>query len=246
VERIVRGRRGGICYHLDGAFGWLLSALGFEVGLHPAGTQSRWAPGPQEPNGTHVVLIVSGLPDASNPDGRGVADVGAGEGFCAPLPLAVGEYRQGDFTYRIRRSDLQAPRGDERWWRFDYDRKESCRGVEFAEHRVALADLHSTYTTLAGSDMSIFFRYGWVKRHTETGYDELIGCQLSEVTGAGRTSTTIESATDYFAALEALFGLTFDELGTTGRDELWQRISQAWTAEGFHAELPPSQSGAQR
>lgn len=39
VDRIVRGR-GGYCFHLNGAFAALLTALGYEVALHRAGCRA--------------------------------------------------------------------------------------------------------------------------------------------------------------------------------------------------------------
>ncbi|GAA5108471.1 arylamine N-acetyltransferase family protein [Nocardia iowensis] len=236
VTRIVDHGLGGICYHLNGAFGWLLDHLGYRARLHPAATQSRFAATAQPPTGTHVVLTVDQLPTPDNPEGRWLLDVGAGEGFDRPLPLVAGEYLRGDFRYRLRRSDL-----DPRWWRFDYDRRESCRGVDFAEAELALDDVADTYTRMAETDMAIFFRYGWVKCHDESGFDELIGCQLSRVTAAGRIIRTIEDQDDYFTTLATVFHLAVTD-SPDERAQLWQRVVSEWSAQRFRDDWAPARA----
>ncbi|MGW3683580.1 arylamine N-acetyltransferase family protein [Streptomyces prasinus] len=82
MDKVVRGRRGGFCYELNGAFGTLLTALGYEVTLLAArvyGDGGR--PGiPYD----HLALRVR------TPDGDDLlADVGFGA-HCL-LPLAFGE-----------------------------------------------------------------------------------------------------------------------------------------------------------
>ncbi|MFI6215118.1 arylamine N-acetyltransferase [Nocardia brasiliensis] len=238
VERIVEQGLGGICYHLNGAFGWLLDQLGYDVRLRPAATQSRFAPGAQPPSGTHVVLTVDNLPTADNPAGRWLLDVGAGEGFSRPLPLIPGDYARGEFRYRLRPSDL-----DPRWWRFDYDRHESCRGVDFALTEVAYAALAEIYTRMAETDMAIFFRYGWVKRHDESGFDELIGTQLSKVTAADRAIRTISDRDDYFDTLATVFQLTVPA-ARDEREALWQRVVTEWSAQRFRDDWAPARAGA--
>src|SRR3954447_16717945 len=66
VRRILRGR-GGYCFHLNGAFSALLSALGYRVTRHVGGVQNN----PQRPagaTGNHLVLTVEGLPSVAAPE----------------------------------------------------------------------------------------------------------------------------------------------------------------------------------
>jgi N-hydroxyarylamine O-acetyltransferase len=77
ADRIVACRRGGYCYHLNGAFSILLAALGYEVVWHRGGVQNRSDPGPVGAIGNHLALTVHGLPDDRCPDGVWLADVGA-------------------------------------------------------------------------------------------------------------------------------------------------------------------------
>ncbi|WP_051727410.1 arylamine N-acetyltransferase [Nocardia brasiliensis] len=184
------------------------------------------------------MLTVDNLPTADHPAGRWLLDVGAGEGFSRPIPLIAGDYARGEFRYRLRPSDL-----DPGWWRFDYDRHESCRGVDFALTEVAYAELAEIYTRMAETDMAIFFRYGWVKRHDESGFDELIGTQLSKVTAAGRAVRTIGDQDDYFDTLATVFQLTVPA-ARDERETLWQRVVTEWSAQRFRDDWAPARAGA--
>jgi N-hydroxyarylamine O-acetyltransferase len=236
VRRIVTSGRGGVCYHLNGALALLLDALGYAVSLHAAGVQSRFAPQPQGPNGTHNVILVRHLPTPANPGGRWLLDAGSGEGFHRPLPLVEGTHEQNGFRYGLRRTASG--------WRLDYDRRESCRGLDFTERPSAPEEFAVPYAEQAGTHMAIFFEYGWVKRHHAHGYDELIGCQLSHVTTGGRRSTTVTGEQQWFAALAGVFGVTMPELDAAGRTALWQRIRQAWQARAFATAIRPPKEAA--
>lgn len=83
--KIVRRRRGGFCYELNGLFAALLRALGFEVSLLAA--QFPRDAGRIAPEFDHLTLLVR----TAAGDGSWLADVGAGRGSIAvPLP-AEGE-----------------------------------------------------------------------------------------------------------------------------------------------------------
>lgn len=92
AERIAFDRRGGYCYHLNGALGLLLSSLGYEVHGHVGGVQA----GEPNPNamGNHLVLTVTGLPFVDNPTGEWYVEAGLGDALHEPLPLAPGTYLQ--------------------------------------------------------------------------------------------------------------------------------------------------------
>src|SRR5690242_7380274 len=51
--RVVAGR-GGYCFHCNGAFGLLLSALGYSVRWHRGGVQGRAEPVPVGATGNHL------------------------------------------------------------------------------------------------------------------------------------------------------------------------------------------------
>jgi N-hydroxyarylamine O-acetyltransferase len=98
-EKIVRRRRGGFCYELNGLFAALLRAQGYRVTLLSARVHQGEDFGPEF---DHLTLLVSGgqLP------GPYLADVGFGECFREPLPLVDGAERvDGPRAYRLRRLD---------------------------------------------------------------------------------------------------------------------------------------------
>jgi N-hydroxyarylamine O-acetyltransferase len=78
-DKIVARRRGGFCYELNGLFSELLRALGFRVTLLAAGVARE--DGSFGPEFDHLALRV----DLEEP---WLADVGFGDSFREPLPLA--------------------------------------------------------------------------------------------------------------------------------------------------------------
>lgn len=94
VEKIVGAKRGGICYELNGAFGALLTALGFKVTLLAA--EVFIADGSVGPQFDHMALLVEA-------EGvRYLCDVGFGDSFVEPLRLdARGEQVQAGFAYQL-------------------------------------------------------------------------------------------------------------------------------------------------
>jgi N-hydroxyarylamine O-acetyltransferase len=97
VDKIVRLRRGGFCYELNGAFAGLLRALGFSVTLLSARVSRP--EGGASPEFDHLALRV----DLEEP---WLADVGFGDSFLAPLRLkAELEQEQDGCTFRITEAD---------------------------------------------------------------------------------------------------------------------------------------------
>ena len=92
--KIVGQRRGGFCYELNGAFAWLLRALGFRVTLLSAGVMSR-EHRTFGPEFDHLALRV----DLDEP---WLVDVGFGDAFFRPLRLAQrGAQRDRGGMFRI-------------------------------------------------------------------------------------------------------------------------------------------------
>ncbi len=94
-DKIVRCRRGGFCYELNGLFGWLLEKLGFPVVKLSARVFDSGRPGPEF---DHMVLLV-------NLQEPYIADVGFGDSFIEPLRLDNQEkvMQQGKY-YRLTKS----------------------------------------------------------------------------------------------------------------------------------------------
>ena len=92
-DKIVHHRRGGWCYEMNGLLGWALAELGFNVTRQLGGVM-RSERG-DDAFGNHLMLKVS-------LDGRTwLADVGLGDGIAEPIPLEVGDHRQGARTFRL-------------------------------------------------------------------------------------------------------------------------------------------------
>jgi N-hydroxyarylamine O-acetyltransferase len=91
LTKVVRDRRGGFCYELNGAFTTLLRDLGFDVTMLSARVVG--ADGTEGPPFDHMTLLVR-FDDGS----RWLADVGFGDSFVRPLNfddrgIQEGEYR---------------------------------------------------------------------------------------------------------------------------------------------------------
>lgn len=94
--KIVRRRRGGYCYELNGLFGLLLDALGFA--RRPVSARVWYRDPPETPGLTHTLNVVT------FEDGEVLADVGFG-GTTArgPVPLREGaEATDADGAVRLR------------------------------------------------------------------------------------------------------------------------------------------------
>ncbi|XVU29904.1 arylamine N-acetyltransferase family protein [Actinoplanes sp. CA-054009] len=219
VGRILRGR-GGYCYHLNGAFSSLLRALGYQVSRHVGGVQGN-AERPAGADANHLVLTVSGLPSEAAPDGRWLVDLGMGDGLHGPLPLVVGSYRQGPFTYGLRPSEVEAG-----GWRFDHDPRGGFLGMDFRPEAVGMAAFAEKHRFLSTSPESGFVRTATAQRRDAEGADVLRGLTLSRV-GETVSRTEIETPADYFAVLADLFGLTLDDVSAAERAVMWRRLVEA-------------------
>lgn len=99
LHKIVRERRGGFCYELNGAFATLLREIGFDVTMLSGRVIS--ADGTYGPPFDHMALMVR-LDDGS----RWLADVGFGDSFLAPLSLDErGEQHDPAGVFRITEGD---------------------------------------------------------------------------------------------------------------------------------------------
>lgn len=109
-DKIVRRRRGGFCYELNGLFAWALSEIGFWVQLHSARV---WGVNGPSREFDHLVLQVFA-------ERNWLADVGFGESFLEPLPLEPGVVtEQQSAGYRLLQSEddwiLQRREPDADW-----------------------------------------------------------------------------------------------------------------------------------
>jgi N-hydroxyarylamine O-acetyltransferase len=101
-DKIVRRRRGGFCYELNGLFAYLLEALGFHVVLLSAAGAND--DGSYAHEFDHLLLQVHGAREVNSSEDNGpwLVDVGWGNGPLEPLQmLEMGVQRQGDRSFKI-------------------------------------------------------------------------------------------------------------------------------------------------
>ncbi|GHI83359.1 arylamine N-acetyltransferase family protein [Streptomyces xanthophaeus] len=222
AARIARGR-GGYCFHLNGAFGALLTALGYDVTLHRAGVQGT----PEDPagaTGDHLALTVR------LDGGRWLVDTGLGDGMHEPLPLREGSYTQGPFTYAMAPSAAE-PGG----WRFTHDPRGSFTAMDFAPDPVELSSFTAEHVRLSTSPESAFVRVLTAQLRDAKGVDVLRGCVLRRIDTGGTDERTIDAADDWYEVLAGLFRLDLTDVDAAARAELWHRVHtahQKWEAAG--------------
>lgn len=224
VERVL-ARRGGYCYHLNGALASLLEWLQVDVTRHVAGVQGRAAACAPGPNANHLGIT------ARTPDGaEWLVDAGLGDGPPEPLPLAWGSYEHEGFTYEIRQSVFD-PDG----WRFEHDRRGSFVGVDFSRAAASTADFAAMHAELSTSPDSGFVRIATVQRRTEGGVEILRGAVHSTVTSARIESSEVGSADEWWRIVIDGFGLGYADVPADERLEIWNRVRRThehWDAAG--------------
>jgi len=110
LPKIVELGRGGWCFELNGAFGWLLQALGFDATYVSCRVHdgNDWGP-----DLDHCAVAVR------LPGGAWFADVGFGDSCMTPVPLCPGEYDRAPRAVRIREESgayvLEERQRDGRW-----------------------------------------------------------------------------------------------------------------------------------
>ncbi len=193
-DKIVRRRRGGFCYEVNGLFAALLGALGFDVSMLSA--EVAKPDGTFSPDFSHMTLLVT-------LERRWLADVGFGDSFLEPLLSDErGEQRQGRRSYRIlpegRRLTLwQRERGGE--WEPQY---------RFGLEPRAYADYAEMCRFHQTSPESHFTRGRVCTRTTERGRITLSELRLITTAEDGeRLERALASEEEYAAALGEHFGI---------------------------------------
>ena len=192
-EKIVGRARGGFCYELNGLFGALLRALGFEVTMLSAGVATK--DGGFGPDFDHMVLAVQ-------LEERYLADVGFGDSFLEPLRLDErGDQIEGRRTYRIEPdgSRLVLTRRDPggHWapqFRFGLD------AYEYGDYE-AMCHYHQT------SPQSHFTKEQICSLATPEGRVTVSGMKLITTTGRDRQERAIQSAAEREELLRECFGI---------------------------------------
>ena len=204
VDKIVRRRRGGFCYELNGLFALLLRALGFEVRLLAAQFPRRAGEG-RAPIYDHLTLLVR----ATDDDRGWLADVGAGRGsFVEPIPanpglpiaqaLAGAEFKitaEGRYRRLLRREPGMT---SERQYRFSLEPR-------------ALADFNDGCRHHQTSPSSPFTRGRVCSLVTPAGRVTLVDRRLILTDGGERTEQNLPDEAAYRAELRTRFDIDLDQ-----------------------------------
>ena len=197
--KIVGARRGGYCYELNGLYGLLLDALGFE--RRPVSARVWYRDPPDTPGLTHTLKVVT------LPEGEFLSDVGFG-GLTARVPVPLGDdvclsdsdgeialTRDPAFGYRLRR---ETPDGWIEQFTTDAVRaypSDMALGSHFMSTHPSS---HFRAAPLAG----LF---------TPEGRDGIVGRTLSVRRGWQTETTEITDLDAYEATLRDRFGLDVGE-----------------------------------
>jgi N-hydroxyarylamine O-acetyltransferase len=228
VARLGGRRRGGYCFHLNGALSELLGALGYDVARHVGGVHGPEGP-VHDAMTNHLVLTVRGLPTDANPGGEWYVDVGLGDALHDPLPLVAGTYRQGPFRFVL--AETPGGVGD---WHLTHDPTGGFPGMAWRSPPTGIDAFAERHTWLSTSPDSGFVRVLTVQRRDATGVDVLRGLTLVR-RGEGAASSTLATKAELADVLGDLFAL---DVGPTDGEEfasLWRRTHEAhlaWEAAG--------------
>jgi N-hydroxyarylamine O-acetyltransferase len=194
VDKLVRRRRGGFCYELNGAFAALLSALGFSVTLLAARAAGASGLGPPF---DHLALRV----DISS--AAWLADVGFGRHSHHPLRLGT-QAGQPDpeGTFHI----AQTAEGD-----LDV-LVDGALQYRIEPRARALGDFEATCWWHQTSPRSHFTRSPVCSLLTTTGRVTLSDRTLIQTVGGQRSERVLGGDTEVLAAYRTWFGLVLDRL----------------------------------
>lgn len=195
VDKVVRRRRGGFCYELNGAFGALLTALGYRVSLLSAQVYRQG--GELSAPLVHMALRV----DLDEP---WLVDVGFGRFSNGPLRLAErGPQADPEGEFRV----VETAAGMVDVWR---DRNPEYR---LDPRPFRLQDFAPTCWYQQTSPESHFTRSLTCTLLTPAGRMTLAGTRLIHTDGAGRTERELTDA-ETLATYRDVFGIVLDRVPT--------------------------------
>lgn len=193
-EKIVRRRRGGFCYELNGLFSALLRELGFRVTRLSAGVLDGGSYGPDF---DHMTLLVE-------LEQRYLADVGFGDAFWEPLRL-------DDPQEQIQRGRRFRLSHDGRVGTMLFEHTTGVAdGYRFSLHPRGFAEYESMCRFHQTSPESTFTQRRVCSKATPTGRITLRDTRLI-VTEHGERREGLLSEDEWVQALERDFGISASE-----------------------------------
>ena len=203
-KKVVTRRRGGYCYELNGLFGDLLAALGFDVCMLSA--QVRREDGSFGPDFDHMLLKVM-------LDAPWIADVGFGDSFVDPLPLSDGATQSED----SRLFGVSNENGAWELYRYDSDGKVAL--YRFRDVPRRLSDFENMNQYQQTSPESGFTRRRVCSITTPEGRITLSGMRLIVTRECVRTERVLSGESELRGCLREYFGVEFSE------DIDWSRLT---------------------
>jgi N-hydroxyarylamine O-acetyltransferase len=203
-DKIVRRRRGGWCYEMNGLLGAALEEIGFKV-TRLAGGVHRMVRG-EEAVGNHLVLRVD------LDEGPWIADVGFGDGSRDPFPLKDGPIRSDGFEYRLQRLA-------DGWWRLHNHSNGAAPNFDVANRPADPALLEAKCHELQTSPASVFVMTAISQRHMPGEIRLLRGRAFRRVTPDGKADSLIDTADAFVDVLRREFELDVPEAAA-----IWDRI----------------------
>jgi arylamine N-acetyltransferase len=231
-ERIAEHGRGGYCFHLNGSLGKLLSMLGYDVSIHVGGVH-RVEPAADDLT-NHLVLVVSGLPTADNPDGNWYVDAGLGDALYEPLPLRDGTYEQEPMTF-----GLTATPGGIGDWHFTHDPRGSFASMSFRASQGTLDEFEKTHVELSTSPDSGFVQVVIAEKRCHDSVCWLRALTFGRRDREGAVTRIVTNRDEWFGLLADEFSLTLDDASAEAKDRLWASACtahEAWLASSGENE----------
>lgn len=196
-DKIIRQRRGGFCYELNGLFAELLQVIGYAVTYLNARVFN--SNGELGIDFDHLALLVR-LPES---DQRWLVDVGFGDSFHEPLNFEErGEQQQGLRAYRIEEAN-----GGFVTWQRNYDGSwERQYFFDLQPHQFP-KDYESGCLYHQTSPKSSFTRGSIISRATTDGRVSLEAGRLILTVNGQRTVREIQNPAEYEELLQHYFDI---------------------------------------
>jgi N-hydroxyarylamine O-acetyltransferase len=198
LDKIVRRRRGGLCFELNAAFAWLLRNLGYHVTLL-AGDVAKSTDG-FGISGGHMLLRVEFGAD----EPPYLADVGFGDGFVRPLPHVSGAItEEAELRYRAIAADDGA-------WLLQRDSTGSDdfeTRFRFTTTPRTIGDFEHSCTYHQSSPSSVFTQRLTCTRATPEGRVMLFSNRLVRIAHGRRTEAWVRGEAGRKRALRQYFGI---------------------------------------
>jgi N-hydroxyarylamine O-acetyltransferase len=227
LARVGEVGRAGYCFHQNGALETVLRVLGFDIGRRHGQVYAEEGE-LSDPSLNHLVLVVDGLPTASNPGGRWWVDVGLGDAFRDPVAVTPGRHDQDGFRYEI--TEVRAD-----GWSFRHDRAGTFTGIEVSSLPIDQAAVDEAHARLSAPETGRFARLLVVQRRDDGGIDTVRGCLHHRTLPQEATETELSSYAAWRDALTDGTGLSLDGVSDEELralyDDQWAK-HLAWTEAG--------------